>query len=292
MLFCLHAKITYLPIRPTDLSRYIAFLARSLKAWISVLNYLNGVRIYHAAHGYQFPQMRNFSVLLTLRGLRKRLSATPSQKLPITVDILLNIYKKMDYNNITHNVLWCLFLIAFFGFLRKSNLVPPTRFSFDLTKHISRGSFHLQPDGTLYLNITWSKTIQCRERSLIIPFSPIPHSPLCPVAAYKRMVQLIPAPLSSPAFLVPLASSLTTLTYTSFTSHLHYLLAKVGLKPSNFSGHSFRRGGCTFAASCNIPSHLLKIHGDWRSSAYERYISLPVTQRRQVSHTMSKHLQG
>lgn len=287
LLFCLHTKIGYLPIAPIDLNRYVAFLSRTVKSWNSVINYLNGVRFYHLSHGLDFHQNQNFHVQLTLRGIRKRLCAPVSQKLPITIDILNRIYAILDPHNQTHTVLWASFLIAFFGFLRKSNLIPPNTSTFHPSKHISRGSFSHQPDGTLVLHLTWSKTVQFQQRVISIPYSPIPNSPLCPVSAYTRMISLFPAPPSSPAFIVPFGSSLITLTHSSFTSYLHYFLRRVGLDSSKFSGHSFRRGGCSFAASVNIPPHLLKIHGDWQSSAFERYMVLPLTQRQQVTHKMA-----
>lgn len=292
LMFCLYAEVVYLPISSDNLSRYMAFLARSFKAWVSVLNYLNGVRFYHLAHGYTFPQSKDFRVLLTLRGIRKRLCAPVSQKLPITIQILTRIYQCMDMSNITHVVLWSAFLTAFFGFLRKSNLLPPTSATFDPTKHLSRKSFSYSTPGELLLHISWSKTIQFHQRQLTIPFLQIPGNPLCPVNAYQRMVALVPAPQSSPAFLVPFGTCYTTLTHHAFSTYLQYFLRRSGIDPTSYSGHSFRRGGCTFAASCNVPPHLLKIHGDWQSSSFERYMYLPLSKRRQVTQAMAKLIHG
>lgn len=40
----------------------------------------------------------------------------------------------------------------------------------------------------------------------------------------------------------------------------------------SFSSHSFRRGGATFALSLGIPGEIIKLWGDWKSTAYLAYI--------------------
>ena len=51
-------------------------------------------------------------------------------------------------------------------------------------------------------------------------------------------------------------------------------LQKAGFDPAAYSGHSFRRGGCSFAFQIGISPTLIKLRGDWRSNVYERYISV------------------
>ena len=204
------------------------------------MNYINGVRFYHASNGFAFHVVKTHSVSLTLKGIRKQLSCNPHHKLPITIDILTRIHSVMDFSKNSHVTLWAAFLLAFFGFLRKSNIAPPAPHLFDPTKHISRSSFTLPSNGTLLLDLTWSKTIQSHQRVLSIPFHPIPNSPLCPVSAFKLMLSRIPAPPHSPAFLLPSGSSLTLLTHSSFVIYLRLFLSQIGADPSQYSGHSFR----------------------------------------------------
>ena len=54
-------------------------------------------------------------------------------------------------------------------------------------------------------------------------------------------------------------------------SKLKQTLDKCGLESLRTSGHSFRRGGATFALQCGVPSDYFKLLGDWKSNAYERY---------------------
>ena len=48
---------------------------------------------------------------------------------------------------------------------------------------------------------------------------------------------------------------------------------------ADFSSHSFRRGGCTFAFLCGIPTEMIKLLGNWSSDAYLAYLEFPVETR-------------
>ena len=59
------------------------------------------------------------------------------QKHPITVDLLRHMRTVLDLSIPTQAALWCLFLVAFFSFLRKSNLTAPSAHAFDPSKHLT-----------------------------------------------------------------------------------------------------------------------------------------------------------
>ena len=80
--------------------------------------------------------------------------------------------------------MWAWFLVAFFTFLRKSNLVPDVADRIS-TKVPLRADLEFSPQGAS-LHIKTSKTIQYQQRSLSIPLPCIPGSPLCPVRALRR----------------------------------------------------------------------------------------------------------
>ena len=76
---------------------------------------------------------------------------------------------------------------------------------------------------------------------------------------------------------------------------LHLLKSRlfaIGVAPSNSSGHSFRRGGASFAFALRIPSELIQQQGDWRSDAYLRYLGKPLSQRLKVAFAFKNALQS
>lgn len=94
-----------------------------------------------------------------------------------------------------------LFLVAFFSFLRISNLVP-----YKLSEIGDPRACYLTPSSVTFttqgvlLRITHTKAIQFRERVLEIRLPSIPGTPLCRVTAleeYLVSVQLLP---QSPLF--------------------------------------------------------------------------------------------
>jgi hypothetical protein len=62
------------------------------------------------------------------------------------------------------------------------------------------------------------------------------------------------------------------LTHRLFVDTLRFCLGKVGVNPSEFSGHSFQRGSATFAQRMRVSPLLIKLMGDWSSDAYMAYI--------------------
>ena len=121
VLFCLK----HLPASDTVLIRYITFLSRSFKSWTSILNYINGVRFYHASNGFSFHVVKTRTISLT-QGIRKHLSCNPHQKLPITNDILTPIHSVMDFSKKSRVTLWAPFSLGvLLGFTEVKYSPPP-----------------------------------------------------------------------------------------------------------------------------------------------------------------------
>ncbi|CAC5393969.1 unnamed protein product [Mytilus coruscus] len=60
-----------------------------------------------------------------------------------------------------------------------------------------------------------------------------------------------------------------------------------GINSSQYSGHSFRRGGASFALECGLPGEVIQAHGDWRSDAYKAYLDPSLSYRHQVMHAFA-----
>ncbi len=64
----------------------------------------------------------------------------------------------------------------------------------------------------------------------------------------------------------------------------------IGLNPLGFSSHSFRRGGASWAFHSKVPGELIKVHGDWSSDTYLRYLDLSMNQKLSVAPNMIQAL--
>jgi hypothetical protein len=62
------------------------------------------------------------------------------------------------------------------------------------------------------------------------------------------------------------------MTYALFTTMLKHVVLQLGLDTSDYSGHSFRRGGATHALSVGVPAEVIKAQGDWRPLSYLGYL--------------------
>lgn len=194
-----------------------------------------------------------------------------------------------DLSQPLHTGLWCLFTIAFFSFLRKSNLTVESSHLFDPTIHLTRQDIKFTTAGAL-LRIKWSKTIQNKERRLYIPLPSIPGSELCPIQATRDYLSKVPAPENSPFFCTVTSGIVKPISHYVFTKFLKDRITAIGLNPQDYSPHSFRRGGASFAFQAGVPERLIQQHGDWRSDVYLRYLTFSLSTRTQVADIMAANL--
>ncbi|PJE78160.1 hypothetical protein CI610_02910 [invertebrate metagenome] len=276
------------PISAFDLGRYVAYLSHRL-CFVSIRNYLSVVRLLHIEAGYSNPLQSHY-INSVLKGARRVLGDQSSPKLPITPAILLSILKQLDLSCPADITFWAACTVAFFSFFRKSNLFPPPKSVFTPGIHLCRDSVVFTPDGAV-LSVNWTKTIQFRQRTLAIPLPRINRSPLCPAQALLLSFKI--SPTSSyvcPLFMYRQGEKLLPLTYAMFISRLKQCLATAGLDPSLYSGHSFRRGGATFALECGLSPDMIQSQGDWKSLAYQRYLDPSLSARHLVVKTMASHI--
>lgn len=285
--FCASFGLVPIPASPRTVIRFLIHLSTYCK-YSTIINYLSAINVLHRHFGHNVTFQDVFAVKLIVRGLRRILGDAQEQKLPITPEILLRIRSELMAER--DSGFWAAMLIGFYSFFRKSNLVPKSAKDYDPSKTLSREDIIVRSWG-LVICVQWSKTIQFKQRKLLIPVVRLPSNhPLCPVQAYERHLRLFPAPPSSPAFLHFRADHATPITHSVFTAKLRKSLSLAGLQASNYSGHSFRRGGATYAFRCGAPIELISLQGDWSSDAVLLYIAQPLERRLSVAHLIAKNI--
>ena len=211
-----------------------------------------------------------------------------SPKLPITPEILIKISHVLNLASPKDSMFWAAILVGFFAFLRKSNLFPPNK-GFDPLKHLIREDFTQIPQGLL-LRLKWSKTLQFRERAVTLVVPSIPDSPLCPVTAVRQAFSSTSSWPQDPAFSFRVGPVLSITSYREFVARLRSILQILGYPPASYAGHSLRRGGASWAFKCGVPAEFIKMQGDWRSDAYQKYLELSVTDKSVVAQKMGSNL--
>ncbi len=286
--FCLHYGLTPVPATQSTVILYAVFLARTLNPR-SIPAYLNIIRLLHLSVGLPNP-LKDWELDLIKRGISRQLGSPPKQKLPITPDILLRIKAHLTLSEARDCAFWCACLIAFYTFLRKSSLLPRSAKQADKSG-LCHGDLRVEPPTNfMYITVRHTKTIQFHQRTLCIPIAGLHDSALCPLEATLAMLANLPAGQTAsdaPLFSYVSQGALTCIDYSAFVQRLKVVLNKAELPSDQYSGHSFRRGGCTFAFELGVPPLLIKLRGDWRSNAYERYVSVPDSMNAKVARAIS-----
>ena len=79
-----------------------------------------------------------FQVNTVLQSIKRKLANVPFQVLPITPQILKDLYNFIDVNVPADLALWSAFLLAFYCLFRKANVAPKNLQTFDPIKELSR----------------------------------------------------------------------------------------------------------------------------------------------------------
>ena len=257
------------PMQPDELTvcLYVTKLAETC-AYRTIKTYLNGIRILHLEAGLSNPLPAMFNLERTLRGIkRSKGDITPNRKLAVTPDILARIIRRLDLFDPSNLAFTAAMLVAFFGFFRKANVCPVQSGTNPVNEQspVRRCDFEFSEDFQLvWVNLRRTKTIQFGQRTLRVPLPAIPGSILCPVTTLSRLFSVVPGRPDDFAFSYPdISGRLTTFTHISFVSRFKESLSRIGLNPAQYAGHSFRRGGATFAFQCGATPAQIKEQGDW-----------------------------
>lgn len=280
--------LTPFPISERQLVRYIAYLTFSLKSPKAIQNYISGVKKLHSFAGISVPKFSGF-VDIVLDGVKRVLDHIVVQAPPITPQMLKAISKIVNNRNHTEVVIFTAMLTAFYLFLRSSNYTSKTVNSFDPNKQLIRADFTAS-ESLILVHIKWSKTIQFRQKKLLVPLLKVASSAICPIRWINYMFQKIPAPHNAPAFAIPSRRGLIPLTYLQLNQQIKEWVSAIGFHGKSYSSHGLRRAGASWAYRVNISSLAIKLIGDWASQAYENYINFDIDNRLKAMIAFTKDL--
>ena len=240
----------------------------------SVRNYLSGVRTLHLFHGLSYPFTEDYLLHMELKGISRLNPHVPKRAIPVTPKILMLFHRLMNPDSTLHCNVWACCLFLFFTLSRLGSMLPRSS-STSLKAFVTKDRVRFTKEGVL-VTFLQTKTIQFGKRRLHVPLIRL-NSIFCPVSAYLR------ADLggsSGAAFTFKNKGRIAWLTVSKFIRTFRSILSKGGFKHAHlFTGHSFRRGGATWAFQSGVSGEVIQVLGDWSSDAYKQYLEFSMQDR-------------
>ena len=136
------------------------------------------------------------------------------------------------------------FLLAFFAFLRMSNVAPHSRFKFDSNRHFLRQDVIFHYPGA-HILLKWTKTLQDNSSHHLVQIPALTNHTICPVRAVHELMDsrpLSPRPLSptSPLF-VHSCHPHHPVIDTTLRDGLRKVLTHLAIPLEGHGFHTFRR---------------------------------------------------
>ena len=103
----------------------------------------------------------------------------------------------------------------------------------------------------------------------------------------KQLYAIADVPEDAPAFSY---SKTKFVDHRSYTTKMKQLLAKAGLDPESYSGHSFRRGGASYLYSIGGTTLMVQVLGDWASQVFTRYLHLSLDDRLEAQELIASNI--
>ena len=261
------------------LPMYCAWLCRSCNG-DTVKTYMGGVRHYYLLNGHRNPLEGNFKVKTMIKAQQRARPGGGNVKLPITLDMLKIMVHYSDWNNPFEVACICAAIVAFFAFLRKSNITVKHNDWWDAHSIARRNISCDAANAVMWINLQMTKT---RGHSTVdglrIPIPRLEGSRVDPWTWWAQHQKLSPSTtqdIHAFAYRSNAAGALKPLQHSDFRSFVRAKL-RIGcpaLDISKYSHQSFRRGGASFAFASNVPELFIQAMGDWLSDSYKRYIEM------------------
>ena len=279
--FCQITKLNVKTMDVQDIMAYLEYLVENGVSYNMVANNISAIKANFIIYDLNFhilehPRVRLFTKSLKMNrplSLVKRniMSLVVLQKLIVACDDLTSPF-----------TFKAIFLVAFFGFLRISNIAPHSYSQFDSTRHLTRSDVKFNSLG-MCITLKWSKTMQTRDKVHVITLPFLHPSPLCPVYALKRALSHYKPSPHEPLFQVKTTHGYRLVTESKLRKTLSKLNTKLGFEPHHFSFHTFRRSGATCAYNAHVPVQSIKSHGSWASDCVWSYIQQDNTRSAQIA---------
>lgn len=255
-------------------SLFAAYLALRGLAYGTIDGYVHGIQAFYMDFTVGALNIRSFYLIQqVLAGIKQRIGNLPKPKFALLPEFLLAIKVAMA-GHPTDKRDWAMLVFAFWGLLCKSEILKLTWGDISVV------------DRSFRLWILDSKTD--RDRKGMFTTLAFRGDDLCPHKAFCTYASTVPESLRIQGMKFALVSKKKEwegkgLASSSFVGRIKHWVQTIGLDPSNYSGHSLRRGGATAMSRAGVPHELIQVQGRWKSDAYKLYLQLGAATLARVS---------
>ena len=165
-----------------------------------------------------------------------------------------------------------LFLVAFFGFFRLASLVTTSVHVYDKSRLPTVGDKIFGQLG-IHIVMKHAKNMQSASQHQVVQLPLLQDPLICPVRALKALLKYIPHHPDDPLFVLKFGETIKYLTTYKVRLVLASLVKSMGLHPTDFGFHTFRRSGASLAFNNKVPLENIQAHGNWKSNAIRAYLS-------------------
>ena len=144
------------------------------------------------------------------------------------------------------------------------------------------------PKKYMHITLTWSKTIQTRDKTHVVVVPRLPQCPLCPVAALQEAIALYSPNPDDPLFQIKSQTGWKVLIDSRIRKVLSKLNLKMGFTKNHFPFHTFQRSGATLAYDSHVPIRSTKNHGSWTSDCVWTYIQSSQNSSRDIASSFAR----
>ena len=252
-----------------SLLAFMEFLHINSISYKVILNYMSSLKTAGRKFGWNLASFDHHLVSSYIRSISINSNFSPTPRGIFDLNTLPAISKACE---ILHDppLFRAAFLLAFFAFLRMSNIAPHSRFKFDRNKHILRQDILFLPPGA-HILLKWTKTLQDSSAHHFVQIPVLKNPTVCPVRAIKKLLRSRDISPSAPLF-AHNSPPFYPVTDTTIRDGLRKVLTHLGIMLVGHGFHTVRRSGATLAYDNNIQLQHIMAHGLWRSAAVWTYL--------------------
>ena len=285
------AFTTHLQLSQLDsfkaVSLFIEYLAQQGVRSQTLNNYITVLKHFFSLYNLDVSPLQSRSIQLAIRSVAYNTPLRFKIKGVLTINKLRQLIRALQGIH-NENMYKAIMLLGFFGFYRLATLVPTSKASFTPSRYPTHGDVIWGPPGAHILT-KCAKNMQISGQSQVVQLPTLMDKELCPVLALRRVVSSNDLHKNKPLFTT--TDHGTVLTASRVRLVLRQAVASIGLLPSEFGFHAFRRSGASWAFDHNINLDHIKTHGGWRSDAIWRYLIKTPAAASSVARTFQTLLQ-